>query len=286
MQTTNAIDPVLAEFGPETVTVRLVRAMFGAMPFAPPQLPYASLAECAVAAVPGAAPAVASGALALSASPEVQSALSAARMIDTGDAGIAVYSGVQSAFQLFFGGGLRAIDTDAEQGVDAALKLVALAYITHQLFPGPPQDAAAAFTSTSAGQTLGYYYAAVEVVLPFADNALSGTGNIIQTLWARHGSAAMSKLGALPGGGQMAGAAQGVLGSLVAPIEGAVRQVMPYARQIAGSAQQHLPGVLGAADKVAGAVAAGADALPVYRYLGARLAAEACVLRASRAPSA
>lgn len=283
MQTTNTIDPVLAEFGPETVTVRLVRAMFGAMPFAPPQLPYASLTECA-AQVPGASPALASNVLALSARPEVQSALAAARMIDTGDAGIAVYSGVQSAFQLFFGGGLRAIDTDSEQGVDAALKLVALAYLTHQLFPGAPQEAVQALLSTSAGQTIGYYYATVEVVLPFADNALSGTGHVMQTLLARHGQAAMSKLGALPGGGQMAGAAQGVLGSLVSPIEGAVRQVMPYARQIAGSAQQYLPGVLGAADKVAGAVSAGADALPVYRYLGARLAAEACVLRAARAP--
>jgi hypothetical protein len=29
-------------------------------------------------------------------------------------------------------------------------------------------------------------------------------------------------------------------------------------------------------------VATGADALPVYRYLGARLAAETCVLLASR----
>jgi hypothetical protein len=283
MQTTNPIDPVLAEFGPETVTVRLVRAMFGAMPFAPPQLPYASLAECA-AQVPGASPALASNVLALSARPEVQSALATARMIDTGDAGIAVYSGVQSAFRLFFGGGLGAIDTDSEQGVDAALKLVALAYLTHQLFPGAPQEAVQALLSTSAGQTIGYYYATVEVVLPFADNALSGTGHVMQTLLARHGQAAMSKLGTLPGGGQMAGAAQGVLGSLVSPIEGAVRQVMPYARQIAGSAQQYLPGVLGAADKVAGAVSAGADALPVYRYLGARLAAEACVLRAARAP--
>ncbi len=279
--TTNAIDPILAEFGPDTISARLVRAMFGAMPFAPPQLPYASLAQCA-ANVPGASPALAANALVLAARSEVQSALEAARMIDTGDAGIAVYSGVQSAFRLFFGGGLAAIDTDTEQGVDAALKLVALAYLTHQLFPGAPQEAVQALVSTSAGQTIGYYYAAVEVVLPFADNALSGTGNVIQTLLSRHGQAAMGKLGALPGGGQMAGAAQGVLGALVAPIEGAVRQVMPHARQIAGSAQQYLPGVLGAADKVAGAVSAGADALPVYRYLGARLAAEACVLRAAR----
>jgi hypothetical protein len=35
-------------------------------------------------------------------------------------------------------------------------------------------------------------------------------------------------------------------------------------------------------DKAASVVATGADALPVYRYLGARLAAESSVLLASR----
>jgi hypothetical protein len=45
---------------------------------------------------------------------------------------------------------------------------------------------------------------------------------------------------------------------------------------------QHLPSVMGAVDKLAGAVAGGVDVLPFYRYLVARLAAESCVLRVSR----
>ena len=37
-----------------------------------------------------------------------------------------------------------------------------------------------------------------------------------------------------------------------------------------------MPTALNVADKVAGVVATGADALPAYKYLGARLTAEAC----------
>jgi hypothetical protein len=38
--------------------------------------------------------------------------------------------------------------------------------------------------------------------------------------------------------------------------------------------------VMDGADKVAGVVASGADVLPVYRLLGARLAAEGAIIRA------
>lgn len=282
MQIKNHIDPLLAEFTPDAVTVRVASAVFGAVPFAPRMPSYRSLGECAHVFFPQLAPQHEKLVFHHAQSADVASALSVAQAIDTGDTGIAVYSGVHSALQMFFGGGVRAIDTDSEQGVDAALKLLGIAYIVHKLFPGGPQDAASAFYTTPAGQALSFYYASVEVALPFADNLVSLGGNAIGTLLQRHGGAAASKLAILPGGSQIASAAQGMVGSLVAPIEGAVRQVAPYARQIAGSAMQHLPGVMGAADKLAGVAATGADVLPFYRYLGARLAAESCVLRASR----
>lgn len=282
MQIKNHIDPVLAEFNAGSATVRVSNAIFGAVPFAPRQPSYATLDQCAHAFFPQVTEKAESIVFKLAQSDDVASALSVANTIDTGDTGIAVYSGVHSALQMFFGGGMKAIDTDSEQGVDAALKLLGLAYMIHKLFPGGPQDAASAFYTTPAGQAVAFYYASVDVALPFADNLVSMGGNAVQTLLTRHGGAAAGRLAMLPGGGQIASTAQGMVGSLIAPIEGVVRQVAPYAKQIAGSAMQHLPGVMGAADKLAGVVAGGADVLPFYRYLGGRLAAESCVLRASR----
>ena len=282
MKMKNLIDPALAEFPPDAVTVRVAHAIFGAVPFGPKQPSYDSLGACAMAFYPQFSDATQTLAFKLGGSDDVASALHTASLIDTGDTGIAVYSGITSAMTLFFGKGAMAIDTDSEQGVDAAMKLLGMAYIIYKLFPGSPQDKASACYTTPAGQALAYYYAAVDVGLPFADNLLTAGGNVIETILARHGGAAAGKIAALPGGAQIASAAQSMLGSIVAPIEGAVRQVTPYLNNIAGSARQHLPGILSVADKAAGAVAAGADVLPFYRYLVARLAAESCVLVASR----
>lgn len=286
MKMKNYIDPALAEFPPDAVTVRVAHAMFGAVPFAPKQPSYGSLGECAQAFYPQFSENTQTLVFKLAQSPDVESALHVASMIDTGDTGIAVYSGVTSALTMFFGKGTKALDTDTEQGVDAAMKLLGMAYIIYKLFPGSPQDKASAFYTTPAGQSLAYYYAAVDVGLPFADNLLSAGGNAVQTLLTRHGGAAAGKIAMIPGGAQIASTAQSMVGSIVAPIEGAVRQVTPYLSNIAGSARQHLPGIMAATDKVAGAVAAGADVLPFYRYLVARLAAESCVLVASRSATA
>ena len=68
----------------------------------------------------------------------------------------------------------------------------------------------------------------------------------------------------------------------MAPAEGVISRVMPYASSIAASAKEYLPSVSIGVDTIAGVVATGADTLPVYKYLTARLVAEAAVLRASR----
>lgn len=286
MKLKNHIDPVLAEFPPDAVTVRVAHAIFGAVPFAPKQPVYGSLGECVQSFFPQSSEDSQTLVFKLAQGDNVASALSIASAIDTGDTGIAVYSGVQSALTMFFGKGMKALDTDTEQGVDATMKLLGVAYIIHKLFPGSPADAASAFYTTPAGQALAFYYASVDVALPFADNLVSAGGNVIQTLISRHGGAAAGKIAMLPGGAQIASTAQSMLGSLVAPIEGAVRQVTPYVSSIASSAVKHIPGVMSAVDKAAGAVAAGADVLPFYRYLVGRLAAEACVLNASRGQTA
>lgn len=277
----NPIDLSLGQFTDSDATVRVCNALFGVIPFAPRLVPYRSMGDALRTLYPQADAAVAQRAMNLAASPEIASALKALSTVDTAATGIAVFSGLKSAFGLLRGQGSAALETDTQQGVDAALKLLAIAYSIYHLFPGPLPGRVQFFHTTPAGQQLSMYYAAMDVALPFADNMVEGAGNVLGGLLNRHGGEAAGKLGAVVGGGA-AGEAQGVMSSLLAPLEGVVQRVSPYAKQAAGAVSQHMPGALNVADKVAGVVATGLDMLPIYKYLGARAAAEACVLVASR----
>lgn len=277
----NHVDAALAEFNAQDYTVKITHAVFGVLPFAPAMPAYRTLDEAIGVLYPQATPEMRARAHALAGSDEVKSALWAASAVDTGDTGIAVFSGMKSALGFFFGDKQNALETDSQQGVDAVLKLLAVAYIASKLFPGTLSERVQLFQTAPAGQALAIYFASVEVALPFADNVLTGSGNVLSRLLDQHGNSAAGKLGAVIGGNGLS-EAQGMLGTLTQPLEGIVAKVGPYARTIAESAKAYVPGFMTAADQVGGVVATGADALPVYKYLCARLAAETCVLLASR----
>ncbi|MCC6648996.1 MAG: hypothetical protein IT374_25945 [Polyangiaceae bacterium] len=276
-----ATDLALAEFSADDYTTRLTHAIFKVVPFAPAMQPYRSTSEAIDALYPQATPEMRARVAQLGDSEETKSALWVASAIDTGDTGIAVFSGIKSALGLFFGDKKSdALDTDSAQGVDAVLKLLGVSYLAYKLFPGSIAERAQLFHTAPAGQAMLLYFAAVEVALPFTDNALGKVGGLSGII-ARWGGEAAGKLSALGGAG-MVTEAQTMATTLTAPADGVIGKVMPFASSIAASAKQYLPSVAVGVDTVAGVVATGADALPVYKYLCARLAAEAAVLRASR----
>lgn len=277
----NPIDQALGEFSESDTTVKVCHALFKVIPFAPAPQPYRSLGEAIKLLYPQANATVIQRAMDLTQSEGVASALKALSMADTASTGIALFSGLKGAVGLLRGQGMNALETDKQQGVDATLKLLALAYSVYHLFPGSLPDRVQLFHTSPAGQQLSMFYATMDVALPFADNLATGAGNMLGSLMNRFGGEASGKLGAAVGGGAAA-EAQGMLGSLLSPLEGVVQRVAPYTKQAAGAISQHMPGALNVADKVAGVVATGIDALPVYKYLGTRAAAEACVLLASR----
>ncbi|MCU0655993.1 MAG: hypothetical protein MUF64_12270 [Polyangiaceae bacterium] len=278
---TSPINTTLAEYKPEDYTVRMCDALFGVVPFAGPVLPYNSVEGAIQQLYPQASPQVLQRALEIARGEGMQGALKAADMIDKADAGIAMFSGVKGAFNLFFGDRSQALETDTQQGVDAALKLLGIGYMISKMYPGTIQEKVQTFYTTPAGKHLIVYYTLIEVALPFLDNAVTASGNFVGSLMSRFGGEAANKLSAAVGG-QDAAEAQGVIQTMMSWIEGALTSVLPYARTAAEKARAFVPGALSMMDKAASVVATGADALPVYRYLGARLAAESSVLLASR----
>ncbi|MES2637842.1 MAG: hypothetical protein V4850_00100 [Myxococcota bacterium] len=272
------VDSALAAFTEEDATVRVLWSLFGAIPGAPPVSFYTSLDEARMLVFPELDDAGLERAKALAAAPAALKALAVADAIDTGDVGISVFTGVRSALTFFFGDKAKALDTDAQQGADAALKMVAIAYMAHTLIPGSVTEKVARLRALPSGEALLTYYAAVELALPFTDDIVAGTGSVLTRLLDRYGASAKGRLDGAVGAAAMA---DGVLDALVGPVDTMARALSAHSQTIATAAQKWLPPAIATAGTVAGAVATAADALPIYRLLGARLAAEVCLQEAS-----
>ena len=269
----------LAEFSPTDVTPRVVDAILACVPGAPELVPYPALP--AVVAALGGGPTDVAAATAHLQDDGIDDVLWMSGAIDTGDKGYAVYTGLSSAVRFFFGDKDKrdqALETDAQQRNDAVLKALALSWIAWKAFPGTVPERAQAFARSPAGEAMLTWYAAIELGLPFADNALSSGGRLFDQLMDQHGAAQLQRLSSLAGG-RDTGGVQGALAALAGPIKSTIDRVQPHLGRVAGAARANLPGAMATGDKVAGALAGVADLLPVYRYLGGRLAAEAVVAR-------
>lgn len=277
------VDEILGSFDDGSLSVRLVRAVCAVVPFAPELPSWYHMVDGLRELEPEAKKDVLDRAVALTRTDEAQRALWLVKSLDTADSGISVFSGVKSAYAMYQATSgterLDALETDTQQAVDATLKCLALAYVVHKLFEGGPTEKIAAFRATETGKALLFYYAALEVGLPFADNALMGGGAVVSGLFERFGPEQQAKLAAVASP-EEAEAAMGLMAKLTGPIETTAGMAREYLKPVADTVVGYLPTAMSAADKAAGAAATGADLLPVYRYLGSRLVAEACLRRA------
>jgi hypothetical protein len=268
----------LADFGDTTLSARLVRAVMRVVPFAPPFPTVASLDDAIRAAGGTVTPAVLARAQKHAAAEGALGAMWMGSALDKADGGLALYTGVKNAVAAWREGA-GAFSTDSPQAADAVLKGFALAYIGWKLFPGTARERVDALRATDAGKAMLVYYASIEVGLPFADNVVRSGGSFLETLVERWGGEEADKITAVAG----SDATEDTLGAfdaLLEPLEGMITQSAKYLQPIANAASEHLPKALDVADKVAGAVAVGADVLPVWRMLVARLVAEVAARRA------
>jgi hypothetical protein len=277
------LDEALAAYDASDLSVRLVTGLCSVVPFAPSLSHWASVADGVRLLRPEARRDTLDRALELADEEGARKALWVLSQLDTADAGLGAVGGLAAAWKLYQAKTnterLEALETDPQQAADAVIKGLAIAWAVHRLFPGGPAAKIDALRETDAGNALILVYATVDLGLPFADNALLGAGSLLSNLHERYGADAMSRLTALAGGDESDGV-RSVFDRLLEPVgslaASASQHLGPVAAQIAAAA----PGTLAAGDRVAGIAATAADLLPVYRYLGARLVAEACVRRA------
>jgi len=257
----------------------LVEVILKAIPNAPAYTHYRSVEDAVRALNPNATPAQFAEVRALANDRDLKEVLWMGDIMDTGDSSYAVYTGIRSALNFFFGDKSVGLENDDQQRNDAVLKALGLAYMTYYAFPGSMAEKLAAFKSNPAAQTMAIYYGAAEVALPFTDNALTGGSSMVSSLWSKYGSSQVSRLAGLMKGKSTEDATS-TLNTLMNSLDQVTATASRYTTPIAAAAKQYVPGVVSGADKVAGVVAAGADMLPIYRLLSARLAAESAAQRA------
>lgn len=219
------VDAALAEFGSDDYTPRMIDAIFKVVPYSPTLAPYTAIEDAVRAIHPAATATDFVRARQAAAEQDLQDVLWMAGLLDTGDKGLALYSGLRSAFDLVRGNA-DALETDVRQRNDAVLKALGLAYMAWNAFPGGVTERAEAFRTTPAGQALLLYYASVEVALPFADNAAVAGGSFLQQLFDREGSGQVSRLAQMAGGRSLEGAT-----SMLGAITGGIQRVVDHAAQ-------------------------------------------------------
>lgn len=282
---TRSVEEVLGAFDRDCHTVNLCDALFKVVPGGPAFVFYNTL-EGAVARIAAGDATVLKAASELAATDDARKAVWVADKLDTVDAGIGIYTSVKNLLSLVRGrkGNARTFEADPQQATDAALKAAGVAYMVHKLFPGSVAEKVDLFWDTPAGQELATYYAAAEIALPFTDNMVEAGTNLLSGLFASKRSDVAAKFAAV-GEDDALNQASGVLDQLTKPLGEYVDRAKGQIATISEQIKAHLPSAskLGnLADSATGALATGVDLMPVWRFLGSRLVAEACVLRAKK----
>lgn len=265
-----ALDDALQEFLEVDLTNRMVRAVLGAVPYAPPFPWIGSVADAVLAIEPDAPEELLARAERhAQEDADLQELLWMSRLLDASDRDRSFATGLFRAIRNAQRGGAAA--PDPEQRDDAVLKALGIAFLTHRAFDGTPEQRVDALRASSAGQALSVYYAAVEVALP-----LPAAPDLAE-LFGAHGVAQASRLASMAAGRSIQGA-QALLRFLAAPLQRVVDHARDYNGQVTQAAAPFVPGLMSGPD--AEAVAGAADAMPAYRLLGARLAADVAARRA------
>ena len=270
----------LRQFGEADYAVKVCRTLFENVPGGPPFVLYSDVAGAVARVQTGAGSDVTARAEGLAADSEVERAFWVAEALDKADVGLAALAGLKNVFSLFGGGrSRRTFESDTEQAGDAGVKLVGMGYMAMKLFPGPADECAKTMLALPAGREMLAYFAAAEVALPFADNLAQGASAVVARLAGLASGDGRARFGRVLGMDSLGDSAR-ILQGFRAPLEqylgAASRQVDP----LTSGLRRFVPAALGAADSLTGVAAGAVDALPVWSFLGARLAAEAAAARA------
>jgi hypothetical protein len=269
------LDEMLGSFQKDDLAVRLAAGVTALVPFAPELSWVGSVDDACTRADPKEALRLAKRVRELAEEPGPASALRTADLLDKGDKGIALYSGVRgiyTAVQKQSG----ALETDPAQLADAGLKALGVAWIAWRLYPGEAGDRAKAFWTSPTGQALIAWYVTMDVALPFTDNVIDEGASFFVDVIGKRAEEDVGRLAAVGANTEAIGFLQGMAQRMGELSTVAAKNIEPVTRMV----KERMPRVVSGADAVASVAATAVDTLSVYRYLAARMVLEECIGKA------
>jgi hypothetical protein len=153
-----------------------------------------------------------------------------------------------------------------------------VSYITNKLFEGSVQEKIGQLIALPAGREMVLYLCLAEIALPFFDNVVAGGWDFA----SRHLQGAMAE-GESRFGQVMGEKATGELKETLEGMNKLLGQTMTsvhgHLGPVVSKLDSAMPKIFNITDSATGVMATALDALPVWRFLGGRLAAEASALR-------
>jgi hypothetical protein len=269
------LDQVLSSFQKDDLAVRLAGGVTALVPFAPELAWVGGVDDVCAKADPKDAARLAKRVRELSEESGPTSVLKTADLLDKGDKGIALYSGIRgivTTVQRKEG----ALQTDPQQLADAGLKGLGVAWMAWRLYKGESEERAKAFWNSPSGKALIAWYVTMDVALPFADNVASqGTGFFLDVV-QKQAEADVGRLAVVGGGTEAVGFFRSLANRIAELTTVAAQNVEPVTRMV----KERLPKVMAGADAVASVAATAVDTLSVYRYIAARMVLEQCLAEA------
>lgn len=276
----SVVQQALDEFNEESLTFKLLTGVYTAVPYSPAFPHWRSVDDAVRTLKPDATQEDLIRAQQIAqTNQEVANILWMAKLLDAGDKGYAIVTGLHTAFKLFKGQGMEALETDDQQRNDAILKALGLAYMVYYAYPGTVQQKAIAFRDSPTGQAMMMYYGSIEVALPFADNVAQYAGGSLSNMLNNEAGGQANRLAQMAQGHNLEGAIQ-MLSELTDRLQRVADHATNHIKPVAEQIGPYVAGGANIADKAAGALANAADVMPVYRLLGSRLAAESAARRA------
>lgn len=200
-----------------------------------------------------------------------------AKSIDKVDSGLGIFTGFKNTYDTIKKNDKkRTFESDPQQAIDAGLKAIALAYIISNTSKYNPLQT---FLELKAGQELLYYFLTVELALPFTDNLMEEGGKFLYKILQQKESEIKNRFTNFTDDSSYQQAIN-ILNTMSEKIDKIAVLISQNIKPFESQLKNKLPTILNVADSLSGGIATFLDIMPVWKFLGARVAAEAAIYKA------
>ncbi|GIX40639.1 MAG: hypothetical protein KatS3mg129_0372 [Leptospiraceae bacterium] len=274
----NPIEEVLTEFKENDNTVKITKFILDNLPMAPEFYYYMDFPRAIKRYQTNVSPELIDKIREIARyDDDLHKIIKTAKAIDKADGGLGIFTGLKNTYDAIKKTeGKRTFEADPQQAIDAGLKAIALAYIISLV---SKENSLQTFFDLKAGQELLYYFITIELALPFTDNLIEEGGKFLYKILKQKESDIENRFANFTDE-ESYQKAKNILNHISDQLDRIAvvvsQNIKPFEEQL----KNKLPTILNVTDSVTGGLATFLDLMPIWKFLGARVAAEAAIYKA------